>query len=109
MKWVIAYDIRADSVRRRVANRLQQVGFRRQYSLFEGELSVSDLRSLLDEIGTLLDPSSDVITAWPWSENGPAKLVHKGSIRTDTSVEWIVIQWILRLRKMYACLNSRQV
>jgi CRISPR-associated endonuclease Cas2 len=40
VKWVIAYDIHANKGRRRVAKRLEQVGFRRQKSVFESFMIV---------------------------------------------------------------------
>ena len=50
MIYVIAYDVRKNRGRRRVAKRLEQVGFRRQKSVFEGEASPSEIGPLLDEL-----------------------------------------------------------
>lgn len=91
MKWIVAYDVKTNAARRRVAKRLEQVGFRRQYSVFEGEISVEELTALMDELNTLLVDSSDVITAWPWTENGAAKVIHKGQERTETERDWMLI------------------
>ncbi|MHB1557386.1 MAG: CRISPR-associated endonuclease Cas2 [Isosphaeraceae bacterium] len=91
MKWVIAYDVRRDKARRKVARRLEQVGFRRQKSVFEGEASPVDVRNLLDELAELIQPDHDVLTAWPMTENGPASIQHRGSPRAIVRRDWLIL------------------
>ena len=91
MKWVIAYDVTEDSARRRVTRRLEQLGFRRQYSVFEGELTVTELGQLMEELHLLLTTATDVVTAWPWTDNNTAKVIQKGRERTGSSQDWILI------------------
>jgi CRISPR-associated endonuclease Cas2 len=91
MKWIIAYDVTFDRARRRVARRLEQMGFRRQKSVFEGEASPGEVSKLLDELVQLVDAEHDVLTAWPWGENGPARLQHRGASRAETRKDWSIL------------------
>ncbi len=91
MRWVIAYDVRKNKGRRKVAKRLEQMGFRRQKSVFEGEASPGDIDTLLDELVDLIEPDHDTLTAWPMIENGPARIVHRGSPRAVVERDWLVL------------------
>jgi CRISPR-associated endonuclease Cas2 len=91
VRWVIAYDIGLDKARRRVARRLERVGFRRQKSVFEGDASPSEIARLLDEMAESLLSEGDVITAWPATENGTARLEHRGAPRADVRKDWIIL------------------
>ena len=91
MKYVIAYDIRKNRDRRRVAKRLERMGFRRQKSVFEGEASPSEIRHLLDELAELIQPDHDVLTAWPMTENGWACIEHRGHPRTIVQRDWLIL------------------
>lgn len=91
MKWVIAYDVREDRQRQRLAKRLEQLGFRRQKSVFEGELSPREVSRLLDELLLLLDPEHDSLTAWPTADNGTAVLQHRGTARGVVQKDWLVL------------------
>lgn len=91
MRWVIAYDIRDDRGRRHVARRLEQVGFRRQKSVFEGEAAPPEIVGLLDELAVFLEAEHDHLTAWPTAENGTARLEHRGCPRAVVRRDW----WIL--------------
>jgi len=91
MKWVIAYDVRLDKARRRVARRLEQLGFRRQKSVFEGEASPTGIAQLLDELANLIQPEHDVVTAWPMTENGSACIEHRGNPRAVVQRDWLIL------------------
>lgn len=91
MKWVIAYDIRRNKGRRHVARRLEQLGFRRQKSVFEGESSPPAIGRLLDELAELIQVETDVITAWPMTENGPARVEHRGQPRAVVRRDWLIL------------------
>lgn len=91
MKWVIAYDVSKSKGRRRVAKRLEQMGFRRQKSVFEGEASPADLSDLLDELTEFIQTDIDSLTAWPMTENGPARMQHRGTPRVIVKRDWLVL------------------
>ena len=91
MKWVIAYDVRRDRDRRRIARRLEQVGFRRQKSVFEGEAAPAGIAALLDELAVFLQEEHDRLTAWPMTENGPAHIEHRGQPRPRTHQDWLIL------------------
>jgi CRISPR-associated endonuclease Cas2 len=91
LKWVIAYDVRQNRGRRRIARRLEQVGFRRQKSVFEGEASPAEIRRLLDELAVLIQPDHDALTAWPMTENGWACIEHRGNPRAIVQRDWLIL------------------
>jgi len=91
MKWIIAYDVSKARGRRRVAKRLEQVGFRRQKSVFEGEASPADIGLLLDELVEFIQADHDTLTAWPMTENGPARIQHRGIPRAVVQRDWMVL------------------
>ncbi len=91
MRWVVAYDVRQDRMRRRIALRLERFGFRRQKSVFEGELSAQAMSVLLDELATLIEPAHDVLTAWPYSQGNTGGVLHRGAPRAETSRDWIIL------------------
>jgi CRISPR-associated endonuclease Cas2 len=91
MRWVIGYDVTKDKGRRKVAKRLEQMGFRRQKSVFEGEASPAEIGTLLDELVEFIESDSDSLTAWPMTENGPARIQHRGRPRAVVQRQWLVI------------------
>jgi CRISPR-associated endonuclease Cas2 len=91
MKWVIAYDVSKSKGRRKVAKRLEQVGFRRQKSVFEGEASPTDVGCLLDELVVFIETDHDSLTAWPMTENGSARIQHRGNPRAVAQRDWMVL------------------
>jgi CRISPR-associated endonuclease Cas2 len=91
VKWIIAYDVSKSKGRRKVAKRLEQVGFRRQKSVFEGEASPADVGRLLDELTEFIQTDHDVLTAWPMTENGSACIQHRGNPRAVVQRDWLVL------------------
>jgi CRISPR-associated endonuclease Cas2 len=91
MKWVIAYDVSKSKGRRKVAKRLEQVGFRRQKSVFEGEASPTDVGHLLDELTEFIQTDHDSLTAWPMTENASARIQHRGNPRAVAQRDWMVL------------------
>lgn len=91
VKWVIAYDVSKSKGRRKVAKRLEQMGFRRQKSVFEGEASPTDVGVLLDELARFIQTDSDSLTAWPMTENGSACIQHRGTARAIVQRDWLVL------------------
>ncbi len=91
MKWVIAYDVSEAKDRRKVAKRLEQLGFRRQKSVFEGEASPADICEVLDELAQLIGSESDCLTAWPTTENAGARIMHRGNPRAIVNRDWLIL------------------
>jgi CRISPR-associated endonuclease Cas2 len=91
VKWVIAYDVRKDRGRRQVARHLERMGFRRQKSVFEGEASPADIAKLLDELAVFLQVEHDLLTAWPMTENGSARIEHRGNPRAVVQRDWLIV------------------
>lgn len=91
MKWVVGYDVSSSSNRQHVSRRLERFGFRRQLSVFEGEASPAELTTLFAELLTLIDPQSDVVTAWPAAEAPHTPIVHIGRARPPTRYDWLLI------------------
>lgn len=87
---MIAYDVRIDANRQRIARRLEQVGFRRQKSVFEGTIPHPQLAGLFLELQKWIDPLTDSLTAWPLlgDQNG---LKHVGVPRAGTHFPWFVV------------------
>ena len=88
VQWLIAYDISKDANRRKVARRLEQLGFRRQLSVFEGELTVERLQDLFTELTPYVDESTDSLTAWPSVESPCIPILHRGQDRVLTQKAW---------------------
>lgn len=59
MRYVIAYDVSDDKRRARVAKRLESVGERVQYSVFEADLDERTLARLMTQLGRAIDPRTD--------------------------------------------------
>lgn len=66
--WVIAYDIRANRRRAKVARRLEQAGLRVQKSVFVIDTATPEVRKLVRELGALIDRHTDQVAAWRLSE-----------------------------------------
>ena len=54
MRWVVAYDVEADGVRRKLAAELESWGDRVQYSVFECDLGEKDVKRLLARLARIL-------------------------------------------------------
>jgi len=91
MKYVIAFDVRDDKGRRELVKQLEKLGFRRQKSVFEGDFSPTGIDALLDELAVHIAPQHDSLTAWPTAENGPARIVHRGSPRAVVERDWLIL------------------
>ena len=59
MRWIICYDIVDNRRRAHIAKYLEGWGRRIQKSIFECELSQSELRKVLERIDRELDPDED--------------------------------------------------
>lgn len=61
MRYLIAYDITNDNRRARVSAALSAWGDRIQLSIFACHLDVDDYGELVDRLGTIIEPSTDVV------------------------------------------------
>ncbi len=90
--YVIAYDIRDDRRRLRMARCLAAYGQRVQYSVFEAYLSRSDFLTLLYEIREIMDVEEDRVAIYPLYEpcrQRITRLGQQGELAVDEDV-WIV-------------------
>ena len=91
MQWVLAYDVSSNSRRRRIANCLEELGFRRQKSVFEGNLSTQDVSMLIDRLTQFLNPETDSITAWPVATHLSVGILHAGKPREQAERAWCIL------------------
>jgi len=63
--WVIAYDIRDNRRRAKVARKLERAGLRVQKSVFLTDFNDSQVRKLVRELGELIEHETDQVAAWP--------------------------------------------
>jgi len=61
MFYVISYDIVDDKKRRKLAKYLESYGVRVQYSVFETELSDTQLSAMIRGISSRIDKSTDTV------------------------------------------------
>ena len=71
---VIAYDIVDDKRRNKIASTLEGYGDRVQYSVFECNLSRSELKELTDKLKEHLDPEVDSIRIYMICESCRVKM-----------------------------------
>jgi len=50
-----------------------------------------ELRSLVGELQSFIDPETDSLTAWPTAENGHAQILHIGMPRMSTHEDYKLI------------------
>lgn len=81
MRFVIAYDVRQDSARSRVARRLERAGPRTQGSVFLVDATEEEVRSLVRELGALIHSRTDCVQAWKLLPSQPAQGIHAGRVR----------------------------
>ena len=68
MTWVVAYDVTRDRIRSRVSKTLAKEGIRIQKSVFLVEASVSQVQQLVKTLGSIIEPATDSVCAWPLAE-----------------------------------------
>ena len=70
--WVVAYDVRLDKRRAKIAKLLVAKGIRVQKSVFLLEAPPRNVRRLVRELAALIDEATDCVCAWPLSEGWQA-------------------------------------
>lgn len=63
--YIISYDISDDKRRNKVAKELEGYGERKQYSVFECDISASDHNKLWKQLSKLVDHNSDSVLSYP--------------------------------------------
>lgn len=64
-RYLICYDIREPKRLRRLHRTLRDVGDPKQFSVFEADLTESELAQLLETIGSLIDTDEDSVSLYP--------------------------------------------
>ncbi len=77
--WVVAYDISDDRRRRLVAEILEGLGERVQYSVFECRLNEAELGRLHTRLSSVLDLSTDRVRWYPLCGPCHARVIGQGS------------------------------
>lgn len=89
--WIIAYDVRSNKHRRRVAKLLEEKGLRLQKSVFIVDGQPRAVRRLVREIANQVDLKTDRVNAWPLSNDWSANQLAFPSEATPFSEEYLVI------------------
>jgi CRISPR-associated protein Cas2 len=66
--WVVSYDIADDRRLRRVAQLLEAVGSRVEFSVFECSLDLQDVASLRERLSLEIDAEADSVRYYPVCE-----------------------------------------
>lgn len=69
MHYLIAYDIKDDKRRKKVADELEGFGFRVNYSVFECEVNRAKLKKLVAKIQKLVDKKQDSVRFYHLCKN----------------------------------------
>lgn len=88
---VIAYDVRDDAVRTRVAKVLEAVGERVQWSVFEADLDGAVLAEVLARLDRLVDPRTDSVRVYTLCGPCAGRLRHVGLDRTPERSRTVIV------------------
>ncbi len=80
--WVIAYDIRDDKRRVRVAKHLCSYGERVQHSVFESRLTSGEVALLRSELREIVDLKEDQLRFYPLCLTCEARIRRQGTATT---------------------------
>lgn len=86
-RFVIAYDVKLDGRRNRIAKTLESYGDRIQYSVFLVDVKPARFLRLRSALGALIDPATDsvlVCELGPLNHGGTARIQFVGLERTYT-------------------------
>ena len=90
-RWVVAYDIRDDARRERVARTLEDHGVRVQYSVFECELTAARRRALATRITEVMDRVRDTVSFYPLCPKCERRVRHIGSEPPEPDPEYVLL------------------
>lgn len=91
MYWIVAYDVRCDRRRARVAKQCQRAGLRVQKSVFLVVAPRPGVRKLLEKLSKIIEPTTDHVAFWPLRESWAAEWLETG--QPTGPVEQNVIVW----------------
>ncbi len=68
-KYIVAYDISSNSVRKKLSYHLEQIGKRVQLSIFEIYCDEKELEKLKNLIKRLINPETDQVYIYPYDKD----------------------------------------
>ena len=84
MRFLVSYDISEDRVRNKVADLLERVLFRVQFSVFEGEAPEDRLQNTVRVAALMIDPEKDSIRVYRLCASCAARVdSHGREIKTE--------------------------
>lgn len=81
MRWIVSYDISDHGARRKIARRLETLGARVQYSVFELDLDADARSRLSRELEEQLREDSDSIRWYPLCQSCRSRVLKLGQGR----------------------------
>jgi len=78
-KYMVCYDVSDDKRRNKIVRELLKIGIRTQYSVFEAEITESQLEIVLSSIEKKIDKKEDSVIAYPLSEKSYKKVIRVGN------------------------------
>jgi|YNPNPStandDraft_1061719.scaffolds.fasta_scaffold93088_1 CRISPR-associated protein Cas2 len=87
---IISYDIEDDKTRTRLAHQLKDFGPRVQFSVFEADISESELRNLNKMLGAVALAKDDSIRLYRICESCAAKIKIWGSGKVTQDQEYYI-------------------
>ena len=91
MRWLVAYDVRSDSARARLAAWLGSHGVRRQRSVFECTITGGDLDGFIARCEELIDVDRDVVEVFSECDRCRTARVQIGQAGPDLDVGYWVV------------------
>ena len=87
---VIAYDIEKDRRRNKVSKLLEEIGTRKNYSVFECFISTHKLNEIQEIIVKIINKKTDTVLYYEICRACAEKITYQGIIKQDFSVAIVV-------------------
>ena len=91
MRWIIAYDIVDDRIRRKVIKELTVYSNRVQKSVFEGDVATGSVKELLKKLEKVIDLKIDSIRCYPVCANCSANMEIIGIGSRVEKLEYMIV------------------
>ncbi len=91
MKYLIAFDIVDDKVRRSAVKILLEYGYRVQKSVFEAITSRDSIEECCHKLKKIIDEDNDSVRAYPVCKDCETKVLIMGTGMTVEETEYIII------------------
>lgn len=91
MRWVIAYDIIDDKIRRKVIKELTVFSNRVQKSVFEGDVGRHRVDQLLEKLEKVIDVKVDSIRCYPLCADCSKQLMIVGIGARVENLEYLIV------------------